>query len=396
MFFKKFGIQSRNIFLMYIASVIGGMLFFLPVLALYFEKSLFTTTNVALIFAIEAIAIVIFEIPTGAVADLFGRKRTNVLAYFFVIIAVFFLYLGGSMIMFVLYAILNAFARGLASGTSNALIYDTLKDEGKEQYYKKIIGTYHALWPLGASFSAIIGGYLAKTSLSLPILATFIPLIIAFILLLFVKEPDYEREEHRNIFKHMFSSVGVVLKNKQILILLSGGFLLMALGESTHLLKPLFLEFKQIPIEYFGYIFTVTFGLSSLGHYLSHNVSERFGNKKIILFSIIGSLIFLILAPLTGSWVAVFFLVGSSIFYGLRNPVIDDMINMEATSSKRATIISINNFAGQLGVAIFMPFVGYIADFYTINTAYLLSGIMLVSTVVIFSFLKERKQIRNN
>jgi MFS family permease len=375
---------------MYIASVIGGMLFFLPILALYFEKQLFTVTNVALVFSIEAVAMVLFEIPTGAIADLFGRKTASVLAYFFVIMAVLFLYIGGGMTMFVLYAILNAFAHGLASGTASALIYDTLRAEGKEQYYKKIIGTYQALWPLGASIGAIIGGYLAKISLSLPVLTTFIPLIIALVLLLFIEEPEYEKEEHRNIFRHMFSSAGVVLKNRQILILLFGGFLLMALGESVHLLKPLFLTFKQIPIEYFGYIFAVTFGLSSLGHYLSHDVSEKFGNKKVILFSVIGSVIFSILAPLTGSWVAVFFLVGSSVFFGLRNPVIGDLINAEAVSSKRATIISINNFAGQLGVAIFAPFVGYIADLYTINTAYLLTGIMLISTVVIFSFLKDK------
>jgi MFS family permease len=315
---------------------------------------------------------------------------SSAMSYFFVIIAISFLYIGGSMTMFILYAVLNAFARGLSSGTDSALIYDTLKEEGKEQYYKKVIGTYYALWPLGASLGSIIGGYLANISLSLPVLATFLPLAVAFVLILFVKEPKYEKEEHRNIFKHMFTSAGAVFQSKQILVLLFGGFLLTALGESTHLLKPIFLQFKQIPIEYYGYIFTVTFGLSSLGHYLSHEASEKFGNKQIILFSVTGSVIFSILAPLSVSWLAVFFLVGLSIFYGLRNPVIDHLINVEASSGKRATVISINNFAGQLGIAIFSPFVGYIADLYSINTAYLLSGIILIGTVVIFSFLKGK------
>jgi len=80
MAFDQLTLKSRNIFLVYASLIAGGMLFFLPILALYFEETLFTVTNVALIFAVEAIAMVIFEVPTGAIADLFGRKRTLVLA----------------------------------------------------------------------------------------------------------------------------------------------------------------------------------------------------------------------------------------------------------------------------------------------------------------------------
>jgi len=92
MFLTKHGIKSKNIPLLYATGVIGGMLFFLPILALYYKESLFTVTNVALIFAIESIAITLFEVPTGALADLFGRKRTIVLAHFVAIIAVVFLF----------------------------------------------------------------------------------------------------------------------------------------------------------------------------------------------------------------------------------------------------------------------------------------------------------------
>ena len=49
---------------MYAIEFLGGFLFFLPVLALYFEQSLFSIKNVAIIFAIEAISVAIFEIPT--------------------------------------------------------------------------------------------------------------------------------------------------------------------------------------------------------------------------------------------------------------------------------------------------------------------------------------------
>ncbi len=391
MFFNNFGIKSINIPLIYFPKILGGMLFFLPILALYYEQNLFTITNVALIFSIGAIALAIFEVPTGAIADLFGRKKTLVLAYFIVILAVAFLYIGGNMTMFVLYAVLNAFAMSLASGTDSALIYDTLKEENKEHYYKKIIGTYQALWPIGASIGSIIGGYLATTSLSFPILTTFIPLSVAFILTLFLKEPNYKKEQHKNIFKHMFYSSKLIIKNKQLVILLLGSFILWAFGESAHLLKPLFLEFKEIPIVYFGYVFAFVFGFSSLGHYLSHNVSEKLGSKTTLILCVFLFPLFQFIAAITTKLTSIIFLVSTSIFFGLRNPIMDNLLNLEVDSGKRATILSTASFMRQLGLAIFAPFIGYIAEIYTINTAYKISALLMFIVTILFLFLKNKE-----
>jgi len=333
---------------------------------------------------------VLFEVPTGAIADLFGRKKTLVLANFVVLIAVVFLAIGGSMLMFILFAILNSFARALTSGTYSAFIYDSLKEENKEKYYKKVIGTFYALWPVGASIGSLIGGYLAKVSLSFPVLLSLIPLSVAFVLTLFLKEPKYEKEGHKNILKHMFDSSKLIIHNKQLILLMVGVFLLMAFGETIHLLGPLFFRFKEIPIEFFGWIGAFVFGFSSLGHYFSYAVSEKIGNKKTLIIAALGTPIFLILATLTTKFSSIMLFIIPSIFFGLRNPVIDHMLNAEVSSSKRATIISISNFLGQLGVAIFAPFIGYFAELYTINTAFMISASLLFPVVVIFFFIKEK------
>jgi len=390
MFFTKYGIKSRNIPLFFFSTFIGGMLFFLPILALYFEKSLFTLTNVAIIFSIEAIAMVIFEVPTGAFAELFGRKKTTILAHFVALIAVVFLYIGGNMFMFGLFAILNSLARSLASGTDSALIYDSLKEENKEKYYKKIIGVFYALWPLGASLGSIIGGYLAIVSLSFPVLITLIPLSIAFILTFFIKEPNYEKEKHRNIFRHMIHSSRTIFGSKQLAILIFGSFVLWGVGESVHRLTPIFFQFKEIPIVYFGYLAAFVFGLSSLGYYLSYDISEKIGNKLTLILSVILSPLFLIFAVLTTNYTSAVFFIIPSLFFGLRNPIISHLVNLEVSSKQRATIASISNFIGELGTAIFIPFVGYLADLYTINTAFKLSAIIMFIIPLLYLFLKDK------
>ena len=384
-------IKSRNISIMYATTAIGGMLFFLPVLALYFQSKLYTATNVALVFSIEAICLVLFEVPTGAVADLFGRKRTLILSRVADLSGLVFLYYARSMPMFVGYAVLNALARSLSSGTESAMIYDTLKEEGREQQYKKIIGIYHALWPLGASAGSIIGGYLAKDSLQLPVLWTFLPIGLTFIGCLFLKEPRYQREEHRNIFRHMKGAVRTISGNKQLLVLISASLVMMSLGETIHYLSPLFFKFKLIPIHHFGYISAVTYGFSSLGHYFSHSFAKRMGDKVSLAVVTLLSPVLTLAATFTGGWGTVVLFTLPSICFGLKNPVIDHLLNKEISSGQRATIISANSFAGQLGIAAAAPLFGFIAQTFNINRAVQASSIVLMAVPLLLLLLKDQE-----
>lgn len=384
-------VKSKNISIMYALTIFGGLFFFLPVLALYFEKSLFTATNVAIVYAVEAFANVIFEIPTGSISDLFGRRNTIIISNLIVLLALIFLFIGGSMTMFVLYAITNALARSLSSGTDSAIIYDTLKEEGRENSYKKIIGTYMALWPLGASLGAIIGGYIAKYSLQATVSASFIPIVIIFILSFFLKEPLYEKEQQKNILRHMFRTSKTVISNKQILLLLLASFVMLAFGEIVHLISPLFFKFKEIPIEYFGWIGAFGSAFSSLGHYLSHNISERFGNKLTLIIATLLSPIVTLLATISPGILVIIIWSISGLFFGIKNPIISHLINIEVDSGKRATIMSINSFMGQLGVAIMAPLIGYWADLYSIQTAVQLSSGFLLVVPIILIFIKDKK-----
>ena len=388
--YRSYKIKSNNILWIYTSMILLGLLFFLPILALYFEESLFTVTNVALIFSIHAFTSMIFEVPSGAFADLFGRKKTLIVSYIIFIIALIFLYIGGSMIIFVLYAFLAALAGSLFSGTDVAIIYDTLKEEKKEKHFKKIIGTYHALWPMGAVIGSVVGGYLAKISLSTTVLYSFIPTVLAGLFVLFIKEPKYKKEEHRNVIKHMFNSLKLIIGSKQLFLLFLGAFILWSFGETIHHLAPLFFKFKEIPIHYFGWIFAVIFGFSSIGHYFSHEVSEKIGNRLTLIISSLIGPVLLIIATILTNFSAIIIYVIPSLIFGLRNPIVDHLINLEVSSSKRATINSVRNFTGAMGFVIFAPAIGYFAELYTINSAFKIAAVMMFIAPIVYLFLKEK------
>jgi len=372
-------------------SLFAGMLFFLPIFALYAEQELFTLFNVGLIFSVEAIAVVLFEYPTGAVADLIGRKKSMIMSGFCVFIGFIFLAIGGSMTMFIIYAVINAFSRSLFSGSDSAFIYDTLKEESKEKYFKKIIGMKYALWPIGASIGSVIGGYLALISFKLTIILTLIPTTIAIFLSFLLIEPRYKKENH-GIFKQMFKSSGIILRNSNLIILLISALILIGIGDSIHSLKPIFFQFLEVPIHYFGYIFAISFGVSALGHYYSHEISEKLGDKWTVVFASLGYAVPVIIATFVSVWLAVGMLLLKQLFYGFGRPATEHLINMETESSTRATVISGYNFMRNLGIAIFIPLIGFYADIFTISISYRIGALIMLSIPVLFLFLRKKNK----
>ena len=389
--FNNFGIKSKNIGLMYLNSIFAGMLFFIPILALYFQENLFTLTNVALIFSIQAIGFVVFQYPTGAIADIIGRKKTLVAAVVINILGVIFLAFGHSMLMFIFYAIISSLGNSLFSGADSALIWDTLKQEKKEKYYKKIIGTKYALWPVGAAAGSVVGGYLAAYSLSYPIFLSFFPMTIALIAVALMKEPKYKKGCHKNIAKHMWKSSGVIIKNYQLVILLLSALIFVGIGDSVHSFKPIFYQFLNIPIIYFGYIFGIGFALSSLGHYFSHDVAKVMGDKKAIIFACFMLTLSIFLSSFANLWLAVGILLLGQIFYGIGRPVTEHLINLETQSSIRATILSGYNLMRFIGVAMFTPLLGYFAQIYNISIGFRIGAAIMFIIPILFLFLRKNK-----
>jgi len=380
---------ERNIWIIYVSGFLRGLVFFLPIFALYIQQELFTVLNVTLILSVGSFTALIFEIPSGAFADLFGRKRTLVIASILLIVALAFLSVGGRMMFFILYAIINGIAESLFSGTDTALLYDTLKNLGRKNTFKKVIAIVNMMWPAGATIGAIIGGVLAATSLQLPVALTLVPFTLAFLLTIFLVEPSYEKETHKNMFLQMQNAFKTIISNKQILLLSLTGFLLYSFGEVAHNLNPIFFQAKSIPVAIYGIIFAASFGLSSLGSISSHYLSDRFGDKKTLLVSAIIPPFLLFFATIvTGIWSAILIVIGS-FFWGIDWPIISHLLNQETMSKQRATVISFGNLMKRLGFAIFAPFFGYIAGMYTIGTVFKLAAVLSLSVVGVLLMMKE-------
>lgn len=119
--------------------------FYYPVFTILFLDYGLTIEQFALLNTVWAFTIVLAEVPSGALADLIGRKRLLVTTSWLMIIEMFLLSvvpLGNSSLIFtafLLNRILSGLAEALASGADEAIAYDTLVVEGDPDDWPRVL-----------------------------------------------------------------------------------------------------------------------------------------------------------------------------------------------------------------------------------------------------------------
>ena len=138
---------------------------------------------------------------------------------------------------------------------------------------------------MGIALSAVIGGYLAAVSLSLPIIVTLIPVMLGLLLTFFLVEPRYHKDS--DAYTHLKQSFRSFIGNKQIVLIATGILMLAAVFDSFNALNPVWYSFKNVPIEMFGWITSILFVLASVGYHESHRFAQYFGDKPAIMLTTI-------------------------------------------------------------------------------------------------------------
>lgn len=390
--------KSKNIKLLLLIKLLEELLFFLPIYALYLEESLFSLANVGFILALESVAKSILEIPTGALSDIYGRKNILIYANFIYLIALLFLLKGGSLIMFAMYAILHAFSSSLASGTDQALVYDTLLEENKEDQYPDKIGKLFAIRQFGAASGSLIGGFLAMYSYTHTIVWSLIPSLLAFILCFFLREPKLHKPVKKNINLHIKDSLIEVVNKKPLFLIVILSSVLWGLGEPLYYYTSIFFEARQIDVQAMGILFAGAFGLSSLGHYFSAAVMRKISWQKLLILCLIISPLVDLFSTVTFGYLAGILAIMPGLFFGVRNVIISTQTNALISHANRATILSISKSVDMVLITLGTVFVGYLADNLNITRVFqiFLSLDLVIPLIIALLYLKFISKIPNS
>ena len=230
-----------------------------------------------------AIWLVIFEIPTGFIADKFGRRNSILLGN--VIAAIGFLLYGSikSLFVFGVGELLLALAVALVSGADEAWLYETLKQYGRQDLMQSIHGKARGLAMIGGGISALIGGYIGQyLGLNMPMMLSSLATLAVVAIVYTFPEPSNSRQSVANSAKeHIAKSFKFFTSTPRIKRLT---FNLISLAVVAYfviwLYQPILLRMKM-PIGTFGYfhvIFTISEAIIFLNFSFLSKLAGTIGN----------------------------------------------------------------------------------------------------------------------
>lgn len=234
--------------------------FFDPFLLLFFRSHGLTYFQIGWLYAVREAATNLLEIPSGLIADVWGRRRAMILAFLCYILSFLIFYLSGSFVPFLLASLLFACGEAFRSGTHKAMIFDYLRRRGWESQKLRYYGATRACAQFGSAVASLLaaGIVLWNKDYQAIFLGTMIPYLLGLLLI-----TSYPREldnvstsgKQRSFLlnlRHILLVFLSTLRNRKVALL--------SLNLSLHsgLYKAL-KDYLQLVVKTFALTFPLTF-----------------------------------------------------------------------------------------------------------------------------------------
>ncbi|WP_036482227.1 MFS transporter [Myxosarcina sp. GI1] len=348
--FLKTNLKS-NLVKLYVLNGLAFAWFPIPTIVLFYQSHGLNIEQTLLLKTILSISILVLEVPSGYIADIFGRKACLVAGSGVWIVGWLIYGFCNSFYWFALAEVLAGVAGSLISGADTAIAYDSLVELKRENFYPAFAGRLVAVAGVSEAVSGIIGAAIAETNLAYPFFLQTACLIIYFFLAITLVEP----ERHDSIDEPKIALKQIILETLERpplrwLILLSAtfstaSFLMVWLSQA-------YLEQINLPVRAFGIVWAVFHLLMSLASVFADRVERVLGIKRALLgLVLLLASSYLLLATAYTYW-GILFIVVVYMVRGMVSPLILNVINRQTVSSVRATVLSLNSFAFRLSFAI--------------------------------------------
>lgn len=352
--------------------------FYYPVFALLFLDFGLTLAQFSISNLLWAAAIVTLEVPSGALADHFGRKKLVVSAALLMMLEMIVLLLAqphqspALLIFFALNRLLSGAGEAMASGADEALAYDSLLETGQEHRWSEVLEWQTKLSSVAFFFVMLVGAavydpvwinaaarYLGwdliltrADTLKLPIWLTFATSLLALSAALSLKAPKSEREVSRGgqaPFTKVWEVGRKLLRRSDILAVVLAAVLFDQAARASLTLSAKTFAAYGINEGWFGLI-GATMALSgALWAGPARKLAEGKSPATIFRFLVLLSLLGLIGQALSAEPWGVFFVAVLSSVMSLLGFFTSFYLNRLANSQERATLLSFRGLLGNLG-----------------------------------------------
>ena len=384
--------MKRNIYALYLIKLSKWFSLVMPIIVLFYEKQGLGLQDVFILKSVYSIAAVTLEIPSGYLADVWGRRKCLLLGSFLFFFGYLCYSFTDTFAAFLFAELLLGVGQTLVNGADSALLYDTTAQYKEEHLYLRYEGRITMIGNFAEAFAGILGGLLAVYSLLFPFYGQAVIAFIGIPASIALKEVNRSKQIQNPLTEIIRIIKYSLITNKRLCcnIMYSG-----IIGAATLMMawfvQPVLMYLKT-PVSWFGVIWTVLNLVVGFAALYSDRVDRYLGPKKmgtLILLFIVGGYVTLAF-NLTYAGLAILFVF--YIFRGFATPILKGYINQMTISEMRATVLSIRNFIIRLMFAAISPFLGWLNDMYSLQTALLVSSVIIFIPGAIFLGLQFKKE----
>ncbi len=340
-----------------------------------------------------------FETPTGAIADVFGRRFSRIIGLLLKVVSIVLLLFTHTFFMAIIAFIVSALSYNMESGSDTAFVYDSLLENNEEKKFTKVQGYREVVLQVASLVGVAIGGILADIKYEYAYGIEIAVLAISFIFLLLMKEVKgrkiIQKERFSKKIADQYKISFMVIKNNKILLVyiftlqffsasITASFFYLtnywqSLGYSLSIIS-LFLVIESLAGIIAGIIVS--------------KVMAKLGKFKLLLYMPMLICLGLICLPFMPLSVIALSIMSfcESILYVAMTKYINDSIESEY----RATILSFSSMVFSVIMIIVFPVVGLLGESYGLKTGFLILAIftIIIYLVYLFFLMKGKNKIK--
>ncbi|WP_234032917.1 MFS transporter [Paenibacillus faecalis] len=317
------------------------------------------------------ISILLLEIPTGVIADRFGRKLSVILGYICYFIYLLLFVLTKDLSLLIIAQIFGALATCLKSGALESWVVDH-----SDQPLEDIFSKSNSIMYIAGFFCGLLGAFLASIHFNLPWIISIICCVTLIILSsIYMKENNKGTQEiisngnseKKSIKTIINNSITIVLSNKSLwIIFIVGIFISFSNSAANTFQQPRFVGLSEHGVWIFGVIKTIYSLFMSMGSLLIKKLSKHYNDKTVMILSLYMLGVWLILSGLFDQFylVLVTFLI-YEMGRGMYPTAKQIYLNKRIPSEYRATILSLDSAIAQIGMCLGLFITGLISKNFT-------------------------------
>jgi MFS family permease len=332
---------------------------------------------------------VLFEVPTGVVADTWGRRVSYLLGTLTLAASTFLYYLmwltEAPFWQWAIVSVLIGLGFTFFSGAVEAWLVDALHAAGYDGGLEAVLGRGQIVGGVAMLGGSVAGGVIAQaTSLGVPFLLRVgvlgVMFVVAYRLMFDIGfTPERSRGALTETRAILSASIEHGLGNRPVRWVMLAAPFSAGVGIYTfYALQPYLLDLYGDPTAYSvaGLAAAIVAGSQVIGGYLAPKIRGIFRNRTtaLLLSTLVSALTLALLSVTDQFWIALALLVVWGMVFAANMPIRQAYLNDMIPSKQRATVLSFDSLMGNTGGVVIQPALGRTADAYGYAASFAVGG----------------------